>query len=418
MVSRLRLALKWLLIACLAGIVWVGWPIYGFLSNQFETARIPFGWIETPEVAPTSQRLEDPRYKSAGDRVLQVLAERQAKLNAPSLSAAVAIDGQLVWSGAVGWSDISGEMPATPDTIYRIGSTSKAITATVLARLVSKGSIDLDAPISDYLSAMPNEDWQNMTARQLASHTACLPDYENNTDRIGFYQSLALTKHYQTVHDSLSVFDGSDLQCRLGTDFGYSGYGTILLSAVIAEVSGTSFEAALFDLVFKPSQARSTGADHSLEFLGPRAVSYQKKQGRHKAWRTVNLSHKVAAGGLVSTPTDLVLIGSAWLDEDFIPANIQTEFWTPNTLSSDPPHNQDYALGWRKKSWNIEGFGDFTHYNHGGISKGSQAWLMVIPEHNMSVAITTNTRTNQFFDFADVYVDILEAFIPAYQTVP
>jgi len=74
---------------------------------------------------------------------------------------------------------------------------------------------------------------------------------------------------------------------------------------------------------------------------------------------------------------------------------------------------QDYALGFRRKSWLISGAGNVEHLNHGGVSKGAQCWLMIIPDHNISIAISTNRRTDDFFDFGDVYVDILATFIEA-----
>ncbi|MEP1231326.1 MAG: serine hydrolase domain-containing protein, partial [Litorimonas sp.] len=141
------------------------------------------------------------------------------------------------------------------------------------------------------------------------------------------------------------------------------------------------------------------------------AQSYQTKGSRVKLWRDVDLSHKIAAGGYNSTPSDLVMLGAAWLNDDFIPASVREEFWTPVVLANGQVNEQNYALGFRRASWPIEGFGDVTHFNHGGVSKGAQCWFMIVPEHGMTIAISTNRRTDQFFDFADVYVDVLDAFL-------
>lgn len=121
----------------------------------------------------------------------------------------------------------------------------------------------------------------------------------------------------------------------------------------------------------------------------------------------------MAAGGYIATPSDLAILGGAWLNDDYISSNTRDEFWTPAKLEDGSVNEQDYALGFRKKSWEIAGVGQVTHLNHGGVSKGAQCWLMIIPEYNMTVAISTNRRTDEFFDFGDVYVDLLELFIPA-----
>lgn len=399
----LRRIAAWLLAALLVGAaLWALWPIYGFVSNQYEVARSPFGWADLPEEVPTTQAVRDSQYAAAGAAALRALVQRRKETAAPSLSGA----------GVVGWQDVERAVAATPETAYRIGSTSKAVTATVLARLVADGRIDLDAPLSVYVQDLPNEAWGPMTARQLASHTAGLPNYEENTDWTGFYHTLALQRHYGTSSDALGVFDGSRLLHEPGAGFHYTSLGTVLLAVAIEQAAGAPFEAALDREVSVPLGLQSLGPDRPGGPSDPVAVSYQRRGGGFKPWRPVDLSSKTAAGGLAASPTDLARLGAAWLDDEFVPPAIRDEFWTPGRLSDGAVNEQDYALGWRRKSWDIPGVGPVVHLNHGGVSKGSQAWLMVAPEHGASVALATNARTAAFFDFADVYVDVLAAFLP------
>ena len=395
--------------------LWFLWPIYGFLSNQFETARLPWGWRELPTNIPVVSKTYDAVYETASLQAVDVLSERRMKISAPSLSAAVAIDGQLVWAGATGWRDVGRESPATLNTTYRIGSTSKAVTATGLARLVAKGIIDLDVPISTYFKDLPNSNWNEFTPRQLASHTAGLAAYEENNDWVGFYQSLALTSRFDNPKEALSVFDGADILFNSGENFHYSGFDNVLLSAVMQESHKTSFNDIMTSFVFDPLQLEKTYPDYLRPDDAEFAYSYQVKDHRVKLWREVDLSHKLAAGGYNSTPSDLAMIGSAWLNNDFIPSKIRDDFWTPIALANGQVNEQNYALGFRRASWPIKDFGDVTHLNHGGVSKGAQCWLMIVPEYKIVIAISTNRRTEQFFDFADVYVDLLEIFMSAKQ---
>jgi CubicO group peptidase (beta-lactamase class C family) len=396
-------------------IIWLGWPIYGFVSNQFETARLPFGWVELHDNAPDKQELYDDAFLAAGNTSLLLLIDRRSKIHAPSLSAAIAIDGKLVWAAAVGWQDVKADIAATPTTVYRIGSTSKAVTATGLARLVTSGNFDLDVPISTYSPDLPNVLWADLTARQLASHTAGLPGYEENTDWVGFYKSLALTSHFNNPKDSLSMFDGAELVYRPGSDFLYSSYGTILLSAVMQDASGLPYLDLMNETVFAPLGLHTIEPDTQRNNLEHRAVSYQTKGRQVKPWRSVDLSHKLAAGGFVASPSDLARLGAAWLDDDFITPDVRDDFWEPVRLTNGNVNIQDYAVGWRRKSRTINTVGSITHLNHGGISKGSQFWFMIVPEYGISVAISTNRRTDAFFDFADIYENLLEEFIPIIQ---
>lgn len=397
-------------------LIWILWPIYGFISNQFEIARLPFGWHALPENAHSDTNLYNPEYEGAGKSALKILEQRRAEISAPSLSAAISIKGELVWAGAVGWRDVKNNIPATPTTAYRIGSTSKAVSATGLARLVNKRVIDLDAPISTYVKKLPNKSWTHFTSRQLASHTAGLAGYEENNDWIGFYQSLALTTHYENPEKSLSVFNNADTLFKPGTGFHYSSFDTVLLSTVMQEAANQPFNSVMNEYVFAPLELKVTQPDHLRNAETEYAISYQANGNRIKPWRRVDLSHKLAAGGYVSTPSELALLGAAWLNPDFIPANIREDFWRPVTLSNGSINEQDYAVGFRRKSWPINGT-TVEHLNHGGVSKGAQCWLMIVPDHDISLAISTNRRTDDFFDFADVYVDLLEIFIPAYENL-
>src|SRR5690606_25749824 len=114
-------------------------------------------------------------------------------------------------------------------TQFRIGSTSKAVTATLLAKFVQDGKIDLDKPISHYVADLPNPQWRNITPRQLASHSSGLPDYlDNYGDLWGMYYLFKLDKRYTYVRESLEVFDDTALLFTPGSQFHYTSFNTVL----------------------------------------------------------------------------------------------------------------------------------------------------------------------------------------------
>lgn len=168
----------------LAGVVYLFLPVYGFIAETNAALRKPWAWTEVPAANTCHSLPIDAKWASTADQACALMLEHQAQIHAPSLSAAVAVDGELVWSAAVGWSDLAAMTPATPETLYRIGSTSKAVTGTLLARLVDAGLVTLDEPIGNYDDTLPNPDWNALTLRQLASHTAD----QAAPDRARFYQ--------------------------------------------------------------------------------------------------------------------------------------------------------------------------------------------------------------------------------------
>ena len=85
---------------------------------------------------------------------------------APGASAAVVQDGELVWSAGLGMPDWENSVPATSQTLYRIGSISKPITATAVMGLWEHSKLDLDAPVQKYCPAFPQKPWP-VTTREV-----------------------------------------------------------------------------------------------------------------------------------------------------------------------------------------------------------------------------------------------------------
>ncbi|MDT8429615.1 MAG: serine hydrolase domain-containing protein [Pseudomonadales bacterium] len=382
------------------GIAYMLLPIYGFMAEDYPVLRGPWGWREVPTQAPYQQGVVAPGYEMAAVAAAELLQQHRAVLHAPALSAAVVIDGDLIWSAATGWSDLAEQRAATPQTLFRIGSTSKPITGTLLARFIDAGLLDLDTPISAYVTDLPNPQWAAITLRQLASHSSGLPDYETNRDWLGVYQSMALRRHHTDIREGLANFDGAPLRHDPGTWFEYSSYGTNLLAVVLQEVGGKPFQRLIQDWLRTPLGIETPLPDADIP---ARATFYQLDGSMARRWREVDLSNKLPGGGFMSRPEDLAVLGAAWLDDRFISAETRNEFWTPQRLADGTVNEQAYALTWR---WSERS----NMANHGGVSKGSKAWLAVYPAQRMVIALTMNTNVNEFSDFAAVQYALKEVF--------
>ncbi|WP_160280057.1 serine hydrolase domain-containing protein [Cellvibrio mixtus] len=345
---------------------------------------------------------------------LDLLEQHKTNIHAPAISAAVAIDGKIVWAGATGWANIEKQIPVTTGTQFRTGSTAKALTGTLLAKMVQEGKINLDTPIANYHPHLPNKEWEQLTPRQLASHTSGIPDYIDNTgDWWGFYHLVTLKKRYLSANESLEVFDGTSLLFEPGTQYHYATFNTVLLSAVLETIAGETYLKTMHQKIFTPLNMAATDAEYESRNDATLADFYWNDDGRYphfRRWRTVDLSHRLAGGGFVSTPSDLVKLGSAWLDDSFISPHIRQQFWQPQVLASGEVNEDNYALGWRWADYEDE-HGKLHNANHGGVSRGSQCWLMVIPEQNMAVAVMINSNVQEFWDFGKVSIPLARLFL-------
>ena len=122
------------------------------------------------------------------------------------MSAAIAFDGNLQWAAATGFANIENEEYATVRSRYRTGSVVKPLTAVALLRLVDAGKIELDKPISNYLTGLPVA-LQPLTAKQLGSHRAGVRHYSRIPQWwMGWHENYS-THEYPNVADGL-LFSG------------------------------------------------------------------------------------------------------------------------------------------------------------------------------------------------------------------
>lgn len=393
----------WVLLHVLA----IAIPVLWYLS---------IGWQQIPDEVPSTQQIYQQEFSSAADKAFASLQQSRAQQQMPALTAAVAWQGKLLWAGAAGYADIDSKRAASTQSQFRIGSTSKSVTATAIARAVAAGTLNLDVPIRQYKADLPNPAWQNMTLRQLLSHTAGLPGYEQNDDWRGLVQSLLKQRHFADVDDGLQIFDQATMQYQPGHGFLYSSFDVNLASSVLQSASQTPFLDYLQQQLSVPLQLKSLGA---ADLPHPEQVTfYQSKNGQVKPHWPVDLSQKLAGGGLAASSVDLVTIGSAWFDPAFIPPQLQQEFWTPQRLADGSMNPQNYALGFRRtEHGNLFCDKDnplqrkIRYIHHGGVSDGAQSWLVIYPDYQLVLAMNTNIVKEDYCDFALQAAEILRPFL-------
>lgn len=160
-----------------------------------------------------------------------VLREHYDSSNVVGMSAAIAVNGQLVWSGGFGYAKLQHRVPASASTVSRIGSVSKPVAGAAAMALRDRGLWELDAPISRYLPRYPAHN-AHITMRQLMSHTAGIRHYRG--------QEFASNTLHADVFAPMEVFWADSLLFKPGTDYSYSTYGWTVVSAVTAPWTRTA----------------------------------------------------------------------------------------------------------------------------------------------------------------------------------
>ncbi len=349
-----------------------------------------------PTDAAAKDGVSDPRYAEVIAKLSEDLDSDRRSLVAPSISVAVAIDGDLIWADARGYADIGSRTAATSDTVYAIGSVSKPITAALTALLWEQGLLDIDADIREYVPEYPAKPFP-ITLRQLLSHQAGIRHYKFALIPPTFSESQ-LNREFASVVDSLALFADDGLLFEPDTDFNYSTFGYTLISAAIEMVTGVPYSVALQDHLLAPLAMHKTSIDRTSFLPGTRATDYVGTFSKKAVIRApaTNSSYKWAGGGLASTPTDLVLFGSALLDDRLLSESTRKAIFTARAMRSGELNPQHYGFGWRIGGLLLtdraSGEGTIIDlYHHGGTRAGSTAILMVVPDHALVIAMASNS---------------------------
>src|SRR5580658_9915283 len=191
-------------------------------------------------------------------------------LKVPGLSVAVGQDGKIIWSEGFGFADLEAKKPVTPQTMFRIGSVSKPLTAAGLMLLVEQGKLDLDADIHRYVPEFPDKG-HPITTRQLAGHLAGIRHYQG--------QEFYLTRHHSHVREGLHIFENDPLLSVPGEKYFYSSYGFNLISMVMEASAGRDFLSYMQDAVWTPLAMTNTMPDDATRAIPQRTRFYKARDG-------------------------------------------------------------------------------------------------------------------------------------------
>jgi CubicO group peptidase (beta-lactamase class C family) len=297
----------------------------------------------------------------------------------PGVSLAISLGQETVYRKGFGAADLENSVPAKAETVYRLGSLSKTITAVGVNQLAESHKIDLDAPIQKYCLAFPVKQWP-VTARQLLAHLGGVRDYDNKK----FFAEYFSTRHYNSVTESLDIFKNDPLVQEPGTKYAYSTYGYNLLGCAVEGASGTTYEAYILTNIFKPVGMNETKVDDLSSLVANRARGYGlTKEGAWQNAGLVDTSNKIPAGGLISTVSDMVKFGNAFQAGKLVSKASFEQMTTPQktTDSKQIP----YGLGWRIAERN-----GLKEIFHGGSSSGFSTFLYLLPEKKLTVVLMAN----------------------------
>jgi serine beta-lactamase-like protein LACTB len=374
---------NWL--ALIGGAVAVVFTIGAGIFTFFSTMETPLHTspADLPSI-PVAAPL--PQWADAVETSRRIAREGLIERNLPGLSVAVGIGGDVVWAEGFGWADLEKRVPLAPHMRFRIGHVSKAVTSAAVGLLLEQGRLDLDEQIHTYVPAFPLKQWP-VTLRQVMAHVAGIRHYDSDLAHVP-------TTHCERASEGLSPFADDPLRFEPETQYRYSTFGWILVSAAVEAAANQPFFTFMREKIFQPLGMDSTTTDAVTPSIPNLATFYDPRFSGDPAFGprlspTVDYSCYAGAGAFLSTPSDLVRFGLAVSGGALLKPDTVTRLQMPQQLLSG--EETAYGLGWMLETFVIDTEPERVAGHASRTMLGSSTSFITFPDCGIVVAVMSNT---------------------------
>ena len=341
-----------------------------------------------PPRPAAGKRVNLPKAATLEDAIDECVERNMTRLNAPGAAAAVILDGELLYENGYGTRRRGFDTPVNPETIFRIGSVTKQMTAAAVMQQVELGRVDLDAPVTDYIPEFEVAGrWpaDQITVWHTLTHTTGFPDRIND---------------YVTVGDqALSIWAQNQREMELhappGSFWNYSNPNFMIAGLVAERASGIPYRDLFKDSLWEPAGMHSTTFDptevvRSANFS--RGHYYDAGEDREYIIGPHDFDSWTAgpAGLAFSTVGDLARWALLLMDGGgpVLSATSVASMQYPHQWTHYTP-DLFYGFGIM-----IQEYQGLDVRQHGGNTTGFGTYLLWVPERRFAVALLTNVSSS------------------------
>lgn len=336
----------------------------------------------------------------------------------PGVAVAVVKDGQLVLAKGYGVREMGKPEKVDANTLFAIGSNTKAFTGTALALLENDGLCQLEDPVVKYLPKFTmKDDWvaQHLNLQDIVSHRIGMETFQGDF----MYWTSDLTQD-----QVIEKFGKLAPVYPFRTTWGYCNAGFLLAGKCIERISGKSWEDNLRQRIFQPlkmSRTLALSAEIDKATNAARAHSIHPATGELMGIPYGKIDNLAPAGSIFSSVEDMSHWLIAQLDsgryegQTVLPMKVLQRTRQPLSIEGRRSttkygirrHYALYGMGWELSDYN--GFEEVSHT--GGVN-GFVTSVTLYPEHNLGIVVLTNTDANAF------YVALKREILDAYLGLP
>lgn len=236
--------------------------------------------------------------KARLDNYFKILEENNKFMG----SVAVSKDGAIIYSKSVGYADVRNNIKADASTRYRVGSISKTFTAVLILKAVEENKLNLAQSIDQYFPDIENA--EKITVEQLLNHRSGIHNFTDDADYLNWHTQP------KTKAEMVSVIAnaGSDFEPDSKAQYSNSNY--LLLTYILEEVHQQSYAELLKEHITLPLSLKNTYLGGIINTSQHESKSY-RFAGNWQEEPETDISIPLGAGGIVTTPADLVKFSDA-----------------------------------------------------------------------------------------------------------
>lgn len=363
-------------------------PDNSLMSGDFTQNAQTFPFV-LKLVKPADVRIAPMDISTITDELRSYLDTALAVWHVPGLSIAVVKDGKVIMAEGLGFREVGDSQQVTENTLFGIGSCTKAFTALAMGTLADKGLLDWDKPVRTYLPSFDMYDKvaaDQMTPKDLVTHRSGLPRHD-----VLWYNSplprkelFARLKYLEPNADFRSRFQYQNLMYlaagflvgQMAGDTWESVVRQSILEPLAMEHTNFSVDVTVTTENFASPHAEEKGKPVKMPFrnidaMGP-AGSINSCAIDMANWMLLNLGNGILAGHRVVSPATLA------------------ELHSPHTTTGIPDQYPERVGAGYGIGWFVESYRGHRRLYHDGTIDGFSAMVSLLPDDGLGVVVLTN----------------------------
>jgi len=307
----------------------------------------------------------------------------------PGMAIGIIVDGHLIYAKGFGYRDLEKKLPVTPDTLFAIGSCSKAFTSFAAGTLVDEGVFSWDTKVVDLFPEFRLWDQyatQNLTMRDLLTHRSGLPRH----DFMWYNSSMSRDEFMKR----LRYLEPS---CNIRERYQYNNLMYVAAGFAMEQVMGKTWEDLVSSRILMPLEMRHTNFSiEKMQAEADFATGYIEKKGKLTKMALRNVSVAGPAAGINSNISDLTrwlqmhLNGGVYEQRALIsPATLQ-EMHSPQVVITGVPESKESLMYASGIGWNIASYRGNYFVSHDGGVDGFTSVVGFLPQQGIGIIVLAN----------------------------